>query len=262
MPEGDTIHKLARFMRPRLVGARVVTMRSRYSDTHMLSGHRVASVDAHGKHLVVAFDSGWLLRNHLGMYGSWHHYGHDETWKLPDRQAHIVLETDVEVFVCFKAKEVQVMRAHGAMARAFANRLGPDLAGQEFDGRAAVKRAREILEPETPIADVLLDQRAASGIGNVYKSEVLFLARQLPMAQFSEVGDPVLGGLYALARELLRQNLSGGPRITRFEGDGAGHLWVYGRRDQPCFECETPIRCMRLGQHMRSTYWCPECQSA
>ncbi|MGD8497770.1 MAG: DNA-formamidopyrimidine glycosylase family protein, partial [Chromatiales bacterium] len=110
MPEGDTIHKLARYMRPRLVGARTITVRSGYRDTHMLSGERVANVDARGKHLIVAFDNGWLLRSHLGMHGSWHRYAHDEPWKRPERQATIVLETDDEVFVCFNAKEVQVIR--------------------------------------------------------------------------------------------------------------------------------------------------------
>ena len=72
MPEGDTIHKLARFMRPRLLGARANTVRSRYRDTHMLSGERVAGVDARGKHLIITFDNGWLLRSHLGM--DWFHH--------------------------------------------------------------------------------------------------------------------------------------------------------------------------------------------
>ncbi|MGD8642912.1 MAG: DNA-formamidopyrimidine glycosylase family protein [Chromatiales bacterium] len=260
MPEGDTIHKLARYMRPRLVGARTITVRSGYRDTHMLSGERVANVDARGKHLMVAFDNGWLLRSHLGMHGSWHRYAHDEPWKRPERQATIVLETDDEVFVCFNAKEVQVIRTRGIIARGFASRLGPDLAGEDFDDRAAVARAREILDPETPIADVLLDQRAACGIGNVYKSEVLFLAGQYPMTAFEAVGDPMLGKLYLIARRLLLKNLGGGPRVTRFEGDGAGSLWVYGRRDKACLECDSPIRYTRLGRHMRSTYWCPSCQ--
>lgn len=262
MPEGDTIHKLARYIRPRLVGTRTITVRSGYRDTHMLSGQRVAGVDAHGKHLVVAFENGWLLRSHLGMFGAWHRYGHGETWKKPERQATIVLETPDEVFVCFNAKEVQIMRTRGPVARSFATRLGPDLAAGEFDVSSAVRRAREILEPDTPIADVLLDQRAASGIGNVYKSEVLFLARQDPKRPLGEVGDTVLGESYLLARQLLRKNLVGGPRVTRFEDDNAGPLWVYGRRDQPCFECGAPIRYTRLGRHMRSTYWCPACQQA
>ncbi|NNC64171.1 MAG: hypothetical protein HKN84_05260 [Gammaproteobacteria bacterium] len=48
---------------------------------------------------------------------------------------------------------------------------------------------------------------------------------------------------------LLRRNLGGGKRVTRFDNDKVGRLWVYGRTGQPCHECDTPIRSRRLGKH-------------
>ena len=123
-----------------------------------------------------------------------------------------------------------------------------------------MRRAREFLPGDAPLADVLLDQRVAAGIGNVYKSEVLFIEGRLPQTPQSAVGDADLHDAFALASNLLRRNLGGGPRVTRFEGDGAGRLWVYGRRDRPCLRCEGTIAGGRFGAGNRATFWCPGCQ--
>ena len=122
MPEGDTVHKLARYLRPRLVGTRVGEVRIGFRDTSMLSGRRIAAVQAHGKHLLLEFDNDWSLRSHLGLHGTWHRYAHDERWKKPERQAAIVMTTDEEVLVCFNAKEVEILRSRGLGARALAAR--------------------------------------------------------------------------------------------------------------------------------------------
>ena len=110
------------------------------------------------------------------------------------------------------------------------------------------------------MADVLLDQRVACGIGNVYKSELLFLHRVHPLAPLGTVGDSVLLTLYRNAAVLLDRNLRPGPRITRFENDTGGRLWVYRRAGLPCFECGSTIHYQRCGKDWRSTYWCPVCQ--
>ena len=109
---------------------------------------------------------------------------------------------------------------------------------------------------------MLLDQRIASGIGNVYKSELLFIERVAPLAALRDTPDSVLSALYTRAHVLLRANLGGGPRVTRFEGGRAGRLWVYRRAGAPCLRCNTPIVGAPLGRSLRSTYWCPRCQAA
>lgn len=259
MPEGDTVHKIARYLRPRLLGARVAEVRVGFRDTQMLAGHRIAGVQAHGKHLLLEFEHDWVLRSHLGLHGTWHRYAHEERWKKPERQASIVLTTDEEVLVCFNAKEVEISRSRGLAAHALAARLGPDLLAPRFDPAEAVARARERQAPVSPLVDVLLDQRIACGIGNVYKCELLFLAGRDPLTQLGAIDDAALGAIYAEARALLQRNLGGGPRRTRFDDAGAP-LWVYGRRGEPCLRCGTPIQYTRMGSDMRSTYWCPRCQ--
>jgi endonuclease-8 len=194
------------------------------------------------------------------MYGSWHRYGLSEPWRKPQRQASVIIEIARELYICFNAKECELMRAGGVRERLIGTRLSLDLLAPGLDLTAIPRRARDFLESETFIADVLLDQRIACGIGNVYKSEVLFLHCVHPLATLGALPDDRLLGIYRTAAELLRRNLQAGPRVTRFENDAAGELWVYRRAGLPCFECGTPIRYARQGRDWRSTYWCSRCQ--
>lgn len=262
MPEGDTIHKIAAVMGPRLQGHVLRQAWSRHVGCDGLVGRTVTSVVASGKHLLVKLDGEVVLRSHLGLYGSWHSYGLRETWRKPEHRASLILSTDQEVYVCFNGKEAQIVTAGGIGARNFFNRLGPDLLGHGLDVVAVVARARELLEPDTVLADMLLDQRIGSGVGNVYKSEVLFVEAQHPRAALRHVSDLTLRCLYERARDLLQRNLGGGSRVTRFVNDGRSRLWVYGRGGQPCLRCDGQIRSQAMGRNMRSTYWCPQCQPA
>jgi endonuclease-8 len=195
------------------------------------------------------------------MHGSWHRYAGGERWRKPRSQASLVLTTDSDVFVCFNAKELELVSAPSVRARILTSRLGPDLTRPGADIELAVRRARDMLDGDALIADVLLDQRAACGIGNVYKSEVLFIERRLPHTPFADVDDAELRRLYVTASDLLCRNLGGGKRVTRFEADGAGRLWVYGRRGLPCLRCDGRIESRRMGRHHRGTHWCAGCQA-
>lgn len=262
MPEGDTVHKIANFLAPRLEGRVMVEVRmADAAGARRCAGRRVTGVLARGKHLYIGFEGGQALRSHLGMYGSWHFYAPDEAWRKPRRQASLVVATADEVFVCFNAKEVELVRSPSVRERIVHTRLGPDLIADGAGMEGIVRRARDILEEDALLADVLLDQRVASGIGNVYKSEVLFLECWSPRTQLGDLSDADLARCFATAADLLRKNLGGGRRVTRFDKDGAGRLWAYGRRGRPCLRCDGRIVSKRQGRHHRSTYWCPACQT-
>jgi endonuclease-8 len=260
VPEGDTIHKIAAVLAPRLCGQTVGAAHLKKVPSQTLAGCRVLDVASKGKHLFITFDNGVVLRSHLGMYGSWHRYAVGEPWRKPARFASIVLEIGACVYVCFSARDVELLASSGYRLADARHRLGPDLAREFADPMLAVRRAGELSPPCTCLADLLLDQRVACGIGNVYKSEVLFLQRLHPGRTMGETPPESLAALYRLARELLRRNLGGGPRTTRFVRDGRGVLWVYGRGDQPCLRCGAEIRHESFGVNPRSTYWCPGCQ--
>ena len=259
MPEGDTIHKVARVLAPLLVGREVLQVRLARGVVDRLGGRNVTGVQALGKHLLIRFDNALTLRSHLGMHGSWHRYDPDEPWRKPARQAVVVLTTASDVLVCFNAREVEVLRSGGIAGRELERRLGPDLAAAAFAPGPIPARARALLSADTPVVDLLLDQRVAAGVGNVYKSEVLFLERQPPGRTLGSLSDEAVAALYARAHALLRANLSGGPRVTRTAP--GPDLWVYGRRGQPCLHCGAPVSYARLGRGLRPTYWCPSCQA-
>ena len=266
MPEGDTIHKVAMALAGHLEGRRLAGGRLRHDPGFSLAGREVERIEALGKHLFVRLGgpAGAVdVRSHLGMHGSWHRYAPGERWKRPARQAAIVLETADDVVVCFNPREVECLRSGGARAERTRARLGPDLAAEaEPDLDVVLARARRLLGPEAPAVDLLLDQRVACGIGNVYKSELLFLEGVHPLAPLAALEGERVRALYARARGPLRDNLGGGERVTRPARDGRGPRWVYRRAAQPCLCCGTPVATARLGRGRRSTYWCPRCQEA
>jgi len=261
MPEGDTVFKLAAYLEPALRGRLIVRGMADTTAPLDLGGRRIDEVFARGKHLFIALDEQGLLRSHLGMWGSWHSYAEGETWRHPRRRASIVIDIGERVFVCFNARAVEWLRQRGARNRQLDTVLGPDLLAPEPDLGQVVHRARALGPQGRPVVDLLLDQKVACGIGNVYKSEALFVCRRHPETPLDRIDDEALLHLYGEARRLLMGNLRGGPRVTRRAADDAGRLWVYGRTGQPCHRCDTPIRSRLLGRHQRSTFWCPQCQA-
>lgn len=152
--------------------------------------------------------------------------------------------------------------AHPALAA-----LGPDVLAPDFDAKAAVARARE-RPPATPVGALLLDQRVAAGIGNIYKSEVLFLERVDPRAPTGALDDATLERLYARARVLMGQNLGPWRRTTTAappQGGlgprGAARVHVYRRVGQLCRACGATIAVAVQGDPPRRTYYCPTCQA-
>lgn len=257
MPEGDTVHKLARFMAPRLEGHTVVSVQlnGRPLDGVPL---RVDSVRSAGKYLLVTFDDGCCLRTHLGMHGSWHRYDRGEVRRSVRGRVSVELKTAREEYVCFNAKEVALSPRQDGQGRFAVRDVEFDLLGPDLDFAEVVRRARVLLPGATPLVDVLLAQRVASGIGNVYKSELLFLERLAPAQTLARTNDAALMSLYRRGRALLQANLGSGPRTTRREQ--GSRLWVYRRAGEPCLSCEGTVAVVRWGRHLRSTYWCPACQ--
>ena len=260
MPEGDTVHIVASLIGPVLRDRVLSGARVRGRDWQRLRGRRVTEVTSKGKHLYIALDDGNCLRSHLGLFGSWHRYRDGEPWLKPERQASLALAVDGWVYVCFNAREVELAPCEAFSARDQRARLGPDLARGNPDPVLVHRRALELLPADTPVVDLLLDQRAACGIGNVYKSETLFITRRSPLLRLADLGPEDIADLYLTAARLIQRNLGGGPRVTREVQDGRGILWVYGRAGLPCLVCGTPVQRERLGRNPRSTYWCPDCQ--
>ena len=110
------------------------------------------------------------------MNGSWHIYRPGEPWQRPRRDMRIVVATDGFEAVGFSIPVAELVKGRDVARHEELRRLGPDLLGDDFDADEAFARLRA--RPDLEIAEALLNQRVMAGIGNVYKSEVLFLPRQ------------------------------------------------------------------------------------
>ena len=224
-------------------------------------GAAIEKVQAIGKHLLLRFDDGRELHTHMGMTGAWHVYGPRERWRKPTHQARVVIvTTDGVTAVCFNAPLVELREARRrdrapSRAERQLDALGPDLTVAGADIDAALHRLATF-PGETEIAVALLDQRAASGIGNVIKSEALWVERVDPFAPLGALDRATCRRLYERASALLVDSVATGRRTT------VDHrLAVYGRSGRPCLRCRTPIETRTQGDDARRTYWCPACQA-
>jgi endonuclease-8 len=265
VPEGDTIFQTAAALRPLLVGRTILAARARTPGPAIerVVGSAVTSIEPIGKHLLIRFDNGLALHTHLRMAGTWHRYAPGERWKIPAWKARVVLEVPEHVVVCFNAPVAELMDERAVELHPALQALGPDLLADEFPVELAMERLKA--RPDLEIAEALLDQRAMAGVGNVFKSEVLFIESVHPWTRVSVFDDATLARLVATARRLLLENVrTGNPHRVTTTGDPSTRtsLYVYGRANDPCTRCGTRIQSRRQGTLNRPTYWCPTCQPA
>jgi endonuclease-8 len=266
VPEGDTLHRAAARLRPALAGAELLAFEApRLVGDRPRPGERIESVEAVGKHLLIAFSGGLTLQTHLRMTGSWHLHRTGERWRKPRHLMRCRIAVPGWEAVCFSAPVVRTWPTslRGSAADPIGH-LGPDLTvvPGEQPGVAdpdavdeAVARMRRLVDPDVTIGEALLDQRVGSGIGNVYRSEVCWVCGVSPFAPVGRVDDALASRLLATASRLLQRNLGEGRRTTV-----PGGLAVYGRRGRPCRRCGTAVRSTRVGEQARIVYWCPTCQ--
>jgi endonuclease VIII len=273
MPEGDTLARIAVALRPYLAGRVVTGARARLPgpQVSLIVGQKIDAVDAAGKNLLIKFDGGLELRTHLGLHGSWHRYRPGETWRRPPSRAALVIEVPGAVAVCFDAPVVELFERRAEVVHPTISMLGPDLLDDDFDLDEAVRRLQDKSRAETEIGEAILDQRAVAGVGNVYKSEVLFIEKVNPFEKVGKLDTATLGRVLATARALLQANArSDAPagRTTTVDPKtgkklAPSRLWVYDRAGRPCHRCATIIRSDSQGAELpRVTYWCAsvECQ--
>lgn len=267
MPEGDTLHRAAATLHAALAGRRirrfetVLPQLARVDLDRPLAGRVIERVEARGKHLLMWIEGDLVLRTHMRMHGSWHIYRVGERWQRPRHQLRIRIETDLYEAVAFAVPVAEFIAGADVDHHSVVAELGPDLLSPDFGIEDGCRRVA--LRPETAIADVLLDQRVLAGIGNVFKSEILFVAGVNPFTVVGALTDADLHRIVTLAVRLMRANVGDaapGRRRTTGRMNPSARLWVYGRGGQPCRRCGTSIQRAKQGPDVRSTYWCSRCQ--
>lgn len=269
MPELPEVEVTRRGFVDRIAGARIEAVRMgkplRWAlgiDPQTLVGREVRTVRRRGKYLLVELDAGLLLL-HLGMSGS---LRFDAVLPAPGSHDHFDLVTSRGILRLNDPRRfgavVYVEDEGSPLALKLLGGLGMEPLEDSFDFEAfhaGLRRRR------SPIKLVLLAGDVVVGVGNIYASEVLFLAGIRPTVAASRISRPRALRLHAAVRQVLARAVAqGGTTLRDFSNiDGqSGHFQieatVYGRAGEPCRVCATPIRQMRQGQ--RSTYFCPNCQ--
>jgi formamidopyrimidine-DNA glycosylase len=292
MPEGHSVHRIARQFARHFTGVpvAVTSPQGRFAaDAALLDGHRIVDARAVGKQMFLEFDNGLFLRVHLGLYGAWDFAGaisgggegeaslssigaprltrlrmseQEAEGELtgtfppdPVGQVRVRLLTDTVVADLRGPTACEVETAE--QVQSVIDRLGPDPLVD--DPAAGEERFVSIVgRKPTPIALLLMDQSVIGGIGNVYRAEMLFRARQNPFTPGREVLEPVVRALWRDWVHLLAIGFDTGLMYTMDdEGSGdpkPGH-WVYQRAGEPCRVCGATIQLQELGG--RKLYWCP-----
>jgi endonuclease VIII len=263
MPEGDTILRIANTLGPRLTG-KVLERVTTQGLPRDVTGRRVTGVTAHGKHLVIELDDGAHIRAHLGMNGRFRAYdrviGDARLARMSPGRVSLALVTDDGVYLWIGAPTIDVSHRRKPLHGMAVAALGPDVLADGFDPRVAAGRASA--HGARQIADVLLDQRVAAGIGNIWKTESLFAVGIHPRTRVDQIDAATLEAIYAAARRMMLAHTAP-PTLGRsplLPPQNAAPYQVYSRTGKPCPRCSTPIVCESLGEPPRWTWSCPRCQ--
>ena len=264
MPEGHTLHRLARDQTARFAGraVRVSSPQGRFAEGAAIVDSQVLDVvRAHGKHLFAVFGA-YTVHVHLGLYGKFA-AGRGEP---PEPRGALRMRwVGEDAWTDLRGATACEVLAPGEVAAVLA-RLGPDPLAARPDGRLAGLR---IARSRAPIAGLLMDQSVLAGVGNVYRAELLFRHRVPPYLQGRELGPERWTAMWADLVTLMRAGLRTGRIITTQPDDRArrgGRVlttdahYVYRRTGLPCRACGTPVAMQLLAG--RKLYWCPTCQAS
>ena len=261
MPRGAcTKHFQARWSRAFARSCRIYTRSRR----RPITGRTIEAVRSVGKHLIIDFSGGLHLRTHMRMNGSWHLYRPGEKWRGRAVDVRIVISTDIFVAVGFSIPVAEFLTDSALARQDDLLKIGPECSRRSLTWRMQRKGFAPAQEME--IADALLNQHLVAGIGNVFKSEILFVSEVNPFVLVEKIDDITLQRILSNARKLMGVNVAKENRQTgRFTTGRLNpqeKLWVYSRGGSPCLRCGTAIEYRKQGKDARGTYWCPRCQPA
>jgi endonuclease-8 len=268
MPEGHTLHRLARLHQRRYAGEKVQVSspQGKFGGAATVDGRVLETAEAVGKHLLHRYGPDATVHVHLGLYGTFTEFDRPEPVVTGMVRMHMLGETHGTDLRGPAACELLTDDEVDAL---FA-RLGPDPLRRDADPERAWRR---ISKSRVSVAALLLDQAVLAGVGNVYRAEVLFRHGIDPMLPGKSLGREQWDSIWADLVELMRYGVKVGridtvrpehePAVTgrapRQDRHG-GEVYVYRRTGQPCVVCGTPVLTKDLAG--RNLYWCPTCQPA
>ena len=257
MPEGHTIHREARDQTPMLRGEiiAVSSPQGRFMEgAARIDGRRCLAVEAYGKHLFYRFAGGDTLHIHLGLYGKFRKATLPAA--APKGLVRIRMESSTHVVDCNGPTACEVLDPDAVAA--IMGRLGPDVLRDDADPGEAWAR---IGKSRAPVGQLVMDQKVIAGLGNIYRTEILWRQRIHPETEGRLLTRDQFDALWADAATLLRIGVAQRAIITV---DGAERRKTrYGARTnifkkKTCPRCDSPIRQFTMAS--RKVFCCDTCQ--
>ena len=262
MPEGHTIHRIAKDHTPLLAGqqVRVSSPQGRFeADAALVDGTTLERIEAYGKHLFYWYSNGRVGHVHLGLFGKFRVYKGDLTHE-PVGQVRMRMQSALGTVDLAGPTDCSIGTIDDRDA--IVARLGPDPLRR--DAKPAVAKAR-LQKSSQPIGQLLLDQKVLAGVGNVYRAEALFVNGIHPERPGRELVDIELDALWVTIVSMLKQGVKDNRIVTvdrreRPAGNGGNrrgkNTYVYKR--EHCLRCASEVQAVTLGG--RPCYFCPTCQ--
>lgn len=272
MPEGHTLHRLARLHQRRYAGTpvRVSSPQGRFAEADVLDGRVFVRAEAWGKHLFHNYSgaqaaderrtAGPIVHIHLGLYGTFC----EHRTPMPEPRGQVRMRLVGGEYGTDLRGPTACTLIDGAQMSAILDRLGPDPLRPDADPDAAWKR---IATSRRSIGALLMDQSVLAGVGNVYRSELLFRHGIDPYRAGRDLDESEFTAAWADLVELMKVGVRRGRIIVIRPEDDHGapaygprrpRTYVYRRAGEPCRLCGTPVRTAVL--ESRNLFWCPTCQ--
>lgn len=233
---------------------------------HELVGQRIERVSRRGKYLIFHL-SDCLLISHLRMEGKYLYYPDEDSF-LPEMAKHTHVRyyftdgSQLHYHDVRKFGRIERLRIDDLATYFLERKLGPEPVAEEFlvenfqQQLALIKKA---------IKPALLEQKLVVGLGNIYVDETLFRAGIHPATPANRLKSEQVKLLHQTIMQVLDEAIEAGGSTIRSYKNSLGEagsfqqtLMVYGRQDEPCVTCGTPIVKIQLAQ--RGTHFCPSCQ--
>lgn len=230
-------------------------------ELNKLVGSKILGVQRRAKYILIELEDEFIL-SHLGMTGAWKPVD-SKTW-TPEKHDHIKLNLSSGLSLVY-----QDIRRFGFIECWSKTKLSErfqDLGVEPLDNFKELELLEARLKKlQTPIKTALMNQALVVGIGNIYASEILFLSKVSPLRKCSKVSQSEFSLIWKNADKILKKAIQkGGSTIENYKnsfgqkGNYQSEFYVYGRAEQGCRICATPIKQKTLAG--RSTFWCSGCQ--
>jgi formamidopyrimidine-DNA glycosylase len=276
MPELPEVESLRRILTRSAVGRTIVgarigklPLRRRVVPDFgaMITGRTIERISRRAKYLMIELSGDSIILAHLGMSGSiTHRHGGFDAHEFDPKHDHLEFALDDATRLVYNDPRrfgmVRLISRADLGVIAELKGIGPEPLSSDFN---ADYLANQVRGKKIAIKNLIMDQKIVAGVGNIYASEILFHAGVRPTRRAGRVKRPEIDLIAEFTPKVLRAAIGSGGTTFRSYRDSRGRpgafskrLMVYGREDDHCYVCGTPIRNVVVGQ--RASFYCPKCQ--